>query len=66
MPHPFGDDDPLTIKRVQRRVEALIEAMPTRKDKVFRDQLLVDIRDDMIRISRALEYLKQVGRVVDD
>lgn len=51
------DPEPLSYKRVRRRLTMVIEVMPIRRDVIYSDQLLKNIETDLREILRALDYL---------
>ena len=64
------ENEPITFKRVQRRLAMLIEVMPKSARGIYTDQLLPNIIEDLREIKAAVAYLetqqtKKEGRTND-
>jgi hypothetical protein len=51
--------EPITFKRIQKRLSILIEVMPTSRTVIYSDKLLSNIKQDLIEIRAAIDYLQQ-------
>lgn len=61
------DNEPITFRRVQRRLAMLWEVMPRSAKEVYTDQLLPNIIEDLREIKAAVAYLEtQQGRTIHD
>ena len=57
-----NENEPLSYKRVRRRLDIVIEAIELElKFKINREKLLKDIHEDLREIRAALDFLQQAG-----
>jgi hypothetical protein len=52
------DNEPITFKRVQRRLAMLIEVLPKNAKNIYSDQLLTNIHEDLREIKAAIDFLE--------